>query len=95
VCFDYFFTVFCIHGRRLEQIAVAREETLLTERQGKYATTKALAESQERVEGLVKAIDSANRKNDQLQKTVERFVVVFIASNHFLPCIYLHLPLSC
>ncbi|TVU35329.1 hypothetical protein EJB05_17214 [Eragrostis curvula] len=58
--------------QRHEQSAVAREATLLTERQGKDATSKALAESQGRIEGLVKEIHSANSKIDQLQKTVER-----------------------
>jgi hypothetical protein len=89
VCFD-FFIAFCIHERRLEQSTVAREATLLTECQGKDVTSKVLAESQGRIEGLVKEIDSANRKMNQLKKTVERFVV-FITGNHLHP---LHLPPS-
>jgi hypothetical protein len=78
------FLPFCIHERRLEQSAFAREATLLTERQGKDATSKALAESQGRIEDLVKDIHSANRKINQLQKTIERFVV-FVARNHLHP----------
>ncbi|XP_021313169.1 myosin-17 isoform X4 [Sorghum bicolor] len=58
--------------QRLEQTAVAREATLLTERQEKDATSKALAEAQGRIEGLLKEIYSANRKTDQLQSTIER-----------------------
>ncbi|KAF8696218.1 hypothetical protein HU200_037117 [Digitaria exilis] len=58
--------------QRLEQSAVAREATLLTERQGKDALSKALAEAQGRIEGLLKEIYSANRKTDQLQNTIER-----------------------
>ncbi|XP_062219527.1 myosin-17-like isoform X5 [Phragmites australis] len=58
--------------QRLEQSAVAREATLLTESQEKDATSKALAEAQGRIEDLLKEIYSANRKIDQLQKTVER-----------------------
>lgn len=68
------FTIF-IHERRLEQTAVAREAALLTERQEKDATSKALAEAQGRIEGLLKEIYSANRKTDQLQNTIERSVV--------------------
>lgn len=64
-----------IHERRLEQSAVAREATLLTERQEKDAISKELAEAQGRIEGLLKEIKSANRKTDQLQDTIERFVV--------------------
>ncbi|XP_062206677.1 myosin-17-like isoform X2 [Phragmites australis] len=58
--------------QRLEQSAVAREAILLTERQEKDATSKALAEAQGRIEGSLKEIYSANRKIDQLQKTIER-----------------------
>ncbi|KAJ1285091.1 hypothetical protein BS78_03G254900 [Paspalum vaginatum] len=58
--------------QRLEQSAVARDATLLTERQEKDATSKALAEAQGRIEGLLKEIFSANRKTDQLQHTIER-----------------------
>ncbi|XP_066306849.1 myosin-17-like isoform X1 [Miscanthus floridulus] len=58
--------------QRLEQTAVAREATLLTERQEKDATSKALAEAQGRIKGLLKEIYSANRKTDQLQSTIER-----------------------
>jgi len=61
-----------IHERRLEQSAVAREATLLTERQEKVAISKELAEAQGRIEGLLKEINSANRKTDQLQDTIER-----------------------
>lgn len=68
------FTIF-IHERRLEQTAVAREGALLTECQDKDATSKALAEAQGRIEGLLKEIYSANRKTDQLQNTIERCVV--------------------
>ncbi|KAL6614620.1 hypothetical protein ACP70R_036890 [Stipagrostis hirtigluma subsp. patula] len=68
----------CVHQlqdniQRHEESAVARETTLLTERQEKDATSKALAESQGRIEDLLKDIYSANRKIDQLQKTIERF----------------------
>ncbi|XP_008675112.1 myosin-17 isoform X5 [Zea mays] len=58
--------------QRMEQTAVAREATLLAEHQEKDATSKALAEAQGRIEGLLKEIYSANRKNDQLQSTIER-----------------------
>nr|XP_034598198.1 myosin-17-like isoform X5 [Setaria viridis] len=58
--------------QRLEQSAVAREATLLTERQEKDAISKALAEAQGRIEGLLKEIYSASRKTDQLQNTIER-----------------------
>ncbi|XP_039848776.1 myosin-17-like isoform X6 [Panicum virgatum] len=58
--------------QRLEQSAVAREATLLTERQEKVAISKELAEAQGRIEGLLKEINSANRKTDQLQDTIER-----------------------
>ncbi|PUZ55077.1 hypothetical protein GQ55_5G183100 [Panicum hallii var. hallii] len=58
--------------QRLEQSAVAREATLLTERQEKDAISKELAEAQGRIEGLLKEIKSANRKTDQLQDTIER-----------------------
>lgn len=50
---------------------------MLTERQEKDATSKALAEAQGRIEGSLKEIYSANRKIDQLQKTIERFVVLY------------------
>ena len=63
-----------IHERRLEQNAVARETTLLTERQEKDTISKELAEARGRIEGLLKEINSANRKTDQLQDTIERFV---------------------
>lgn len=79
MCLD-FFAIF-IHELRLEQSAVAREATLLTERQGKDALSKALAEAQGRIEGLLKEIYSANRKTDQLQNTIERFVVL-LSENH-------------
>lgn len=78
-CLD-FFLLFYVHERRFEQSAAAREATLLTERQEKEATSKALAESQGTIEGLVKDRHSADRKIDQLQKTVERFVM-FITRN--------------
>ncbi|XP_025817046.1 myosin-17-like isoform X3 [Panicum hallii] len=58
--------------QRLEQSAVAREATLLTERQEKDAISKELAEAQGRIKGLLKEIKSANRKTDQLQDTIER-----------------------
>jgi len=67
-----------IHERRLEQNEVARETTLLTERQEKDTISKELAEARGRIEGLLKEINSANRKTDQLQDTIERFVV-FVA----------------
>ena len=67
-----------IHERRLEQNAVARETTLLTECQEKDTISKELAEARGRIEGLLKEINSANRKTDQLQDTIERFVV-FVA----------------
>ncbi|XP_039812350.1 myosin-11-like isoform X2 [Panicum virgatum] len=58
--------------QRLEQNAVARETTLLTERQEKDTISKELAEARGRIEGLLKEINSANRKIDQLQDTIER-----------------------
>uniref|UniRef100_A0A0D3ET95 Myosin motor domain-containing protein n=1 Tax=Oryza barthii TaxID=65489 RepID=A0A0D3ET95_9ORYZ len=58
--------------QRLEQNASAREADLLTERQEKETTSKALAEAQAKIEGLLEEISSANKKTDLLQKTIER-----------------------
>ncbi|CAO2171232.1 unnamed protein product [Urochloa humidicola] len=58
--------------QRLEQSAVARDATLLTERQEKDAISKALAESQGRIEGLLKEIYSANRQTEELQNSIQR-----------------------
>jgi myosin V len=69
----------------MEQTAVAREATLLAEHQEKDATSKALAEAQGRIEGLLKEIYSANRKNDQLQSTIERFVVFITRKSLMYP----------
>jgi peptidoglycan hydrolase CwlO-like protein len=77
------FTV-SIHERRLEQSTVAKEATLLTEHKEKDAISKALAEAQERIKGLLKENYSASTKIDQLQNTVERFVFFFfwLPENH-------------
>ncbi|CAO1945207.1 unnamed protein product [Urochloa humidicola] len=58
--------------QRLEQSAVARDATLLTERQEKDAISKALAESQGRIEGLLKEIYSADRQTEELQNSIRR-----------------------
>uniref|UniRef100_A0A0D9YE15 Myosin motor domain-containing protein n=1 Tax=Oryza glumipatula TaxID=40148 RepID=A0A0D9YE15_9ORYZ len=58
--------------QRLEQNASAREADLLAERQEKETTSKALAEAQAKIEGLLEEISSANKKTDLLQKTIER-----------------------
>lgn len=65
---------FYIHERRLEQSASAREAVLLTEHQEKDAKSKALAEAEARIDGLLEEISSANRNIDLLQKTIKRFV---------------------
>jgi myosin-5 len=70
--------------QRLEQNASAREADLLTERQEKETTSKALAEAQAKIEGLLEEISSANKKTDLLQKTIERFVVFFFSWKHCL-----------
>jgi myosin-5 len=81
--------------QRLEQNASAREADLLTERQEKETTSKALAEAQAKIEGLLEEISSANKKTDLLQKTIERFVVFFFHGSivcclNLVPGIYLH-----
>uniref|UniRef100_A0ACD5VR16 Uncharacterized protein n=1 Tax=Avena sativa TaxID=4498 RepID=A0ACD5VR16_AVESA len=58
--------------QRLEESASATEAVLLTEHQEKDATSKALAEAEARIEGLLDEISSANRNIDQLQNTVKR-----------------------
>ncbi|KAL5222227.1 hypothetical protein ABZP36_026940 [Zizania latifolia] len=58
--------------QRLEQSATAREAVLLTESQEKDITSKALEEAQAKIEGLLEEISSADKKNDLLQKTIER-----------------------
>ncbi|XP_044976866.1 myosin-17-like isoform X4 [Hordeum vulgare subsp. vulgare] len=58
--------------QRLEQSASAREAVLLTEHQEKDAKSKALAEAEARIDGLLEEISSANRNIDLLQKTLKR-----------------------
>lgn len=58
--------------QRLEQSASAREAVLLTEREEKDATSKALTEAEARIEGLLEEISSANRNTDLLKKTIQR-----------------------
>nr|XP_051225691.1 myosin-17-like isoform X4 [Lolium perenne] len=58
--------------QRLEESASATEAVLLTEHQEKDATSKALAEAEVRIEGLLDEISSANRNIDLLQNTVKR-----------------------
>lgn len=98
------FSPFCIHERRLEQSASAREAVLLTEREEKDATSKALAEAEARIEGLLEEISSANRNTDLLKKTIERYVFVmkgfFLCKLYYqgitcIRCIDLHLQTSC
>ncbi|XP_044340895.1 myosin-17 isoform X9 [Triticum aestivum] len=58
--------------QRLEQSASAREAVLLTEHQEKDAKSKALAEAEVRIDGLLEEISSANINIDLLQKTMKR-----------------------
>ncbi|KAM0828312.1 hypothetical protein ACQ4PT_067633 [Festuca glaucescens] len=58
--------------QRLEESASATEAVLLTEHQEKDATSKALAEAEVRIGGLLDEISSANRNIDLLQNTVKR-----------------------
>jgi hypothetical protein len=74
LCEPVFFLLFFVHERRLEESASATEAVLLTEHQEKDATSKALAEAETRIEGLLDEISSANRNIDLLQNTVKRFV---------------------
>ncbi|VAH78333.1 unnamed protein product [Triticum turgidum subsp. durum] len=58
--------------QRLEQSASAREAVLLTEHQEKDAKSKALAEAEARIDGLLEEISSANINIDLLKKTMKR-----------------------